>query len=591
MPNYNAPLRDLRFLYDEVIVGDKMQALPNFAEVDNDTITAILEEANRFCINELLPLNRNADENGCVWDDGQVTTPAGFKEAYKAFCESGFHSIVMDAEHGGQGLPKTLHLMIDEIICATNLSFGLYPGLSNGAYSALEAYASDEIKNVYFPKMAEGTWCATMCLTEPHCGTDLGMLRTKAEPEADGSYAISGTKIFISGGEHDLSDNILHLVLARTPDAPQGIRGISLFLVPKFLPSSDGSLASDINGVRCGSIEEKMGIHGASTCVMNFDGAKGFLIGDLNKGMRAMFKMMNTERVAVGMQGLGIAEAAYQGAVEYARERIQGRSLTGPKNSDKQADPILVHPDVRRMLLTIRANAEACRAFAVWLGLLLDTSSHSADDEQRKEAEELVALLTPIAKALMTDVGFESANLGMQVFGGHGYIREYGMEQLVRDARIAQIYEGTNGIQAMDLVGRKLPAEGGAYMKRFAALVQTFIAEHKADHGEFIEPLEQAGGHLLEATQHLMASAAADPNEVGAAAYDYMTLMGQVVLGLMWAKMAMVAKAKAGQEPYYDTKLKTARFFFSRLLPKTESLLAAVKSGAEPMMAFADDEF
>ncbi|MES9830403.1 MAG: acyl-CoA dehydrogenase C-terminal domain-containing protein [Candidatus Thiodiazotropha sp.] len=594
MLSYKAPLRDMRFIFDEVLDGSRLQALSGFEEVDPDTVEAILEEAGKFCENELLPLNRDGDEEGCRWEGGRVTTPKGFKEAYRSLCESGWNSIAMDADYGGQGLPKTLHLMIDEMICSTNLSFSLYPGLTNGAYAALATYASDEIKETYFPRMADGTWSASMCLTEPHCGTDLGLLRTRAVPQDDGSYRISGTKIFITAGEHDLTDNILHLVLARTPDAPKGIKGISLFLVPKILVGDDGS-PGEANGVTCGSIEHKMGIKASATCVLNFDDAKGFLIGDLNRGMRAMFKMMNTERVAVGVQGLGISEAAYQAAVGYARERIQGRALTGAKQPDMAADPLIVHPDVRRMLLTVRANTEGCRALAIWLGMQLDISVHEQDAGKRQEAEDLVALLTPVAKAYLTDVGFESAVLGQQVFGGHGYIREHGMEQLVRDARIAQIYEGANGIQAMDLVGRKLPAEGGRYLDRYFALIGAFINEYKSEGvlEEFVQPLVQAFGHLHEATDWLSRSAVENADEIGAAAYDYLCLIGQVTLALLWVQMAKTALAKQAEsgEVFYRTKLKTARFYMRRLLPQTQSLLASIKSGAASLMEFDEEEF
>jgi len=593
MPNYTPPIRDMRFVYDEVLNGSQLQELTGFEEVDVDTVEAILDEAGKFCVNEILPINRTGDEEECRWEDGQVTTPKGFKEAYSALCESGWNSISMDADYGGQGLPKTLHLMIDEMMSSVNMSFSLYPGLTNGAYVALASYASDELKQVYFPKMAEGTWSASMCLTEPHCGTDLGLLRTKAEPSDDGSYNITGTKIFITAGEHDLTENILHLVLARIPGAPAGVKGISLFLVPKIKLNDDGSLG-ELNGVSCGSIEHKMGIKASSTCVMNFDDATGYLVGDLNKGMRAMFKMMNTERLAVGIQGMGVSEAAYQGAVEYARERIQGRALTGAKQPEKAADPLTVHPDVRRLLLTIRANTEGCRVLAVWLGMQLDISTHEPDQNKRQQAEDLVALLTPVAKAFMTDVGFNSAVMGQQVLGGHGYIREHGMEQLVRDARIAQIYEGANGIQAMDLVGRKLPAEGGRYIKRYFAMIEEFIQQNQSGFAmqEFLTPLANSFQTLQTATGWLVNEAKGNPDEIGAAAYDYMTLMGQVTLAFLWGQMAKVAltKQEESDDPFYRTKLKTARFYMERVLPQTQSLLASIQSGSACMMDFEEDE-
>jgi alkylation response protein AidB-like acyl-CoA dehydrogenase len=594
MPNYTPPLRDMLFLYNEVLQGKYLQSLPGFEEVDAETVEAILEEAGKFCAQELLPLNRNGDEEGCHWDDGKVTTPKGFKEAYQLYTESGWCSLAMDPEYGGQGLPKTLNLMIDEMVCSCNLSFSLYPGLTNGAYAALMDYASDEIKQRFVAKMADGTWSATMCLTEPHCGTDLGLLRSKALRQDDGSYLISGTKIFITGGEHDLTDNILHLVLARTPDAPAGIKGISLFIVPKIRVNADGSLGA-ANGVSCGSLEHKMGIKGAATCVMNFDDAQGFLIGELNKGMRGMFKMMNTERVAMGIQGIGVGEASYQSAVEYAKERIQGRSLTGAKQPEQAADPLTVHPDVRRMLLTMRANTEGSRALAIWLGMLLDKSTHETDPMKKQQAEDLIALLTPIAKAYLTDLGFESTVLGQQVFGGHGYIREHGMEQLVRDARIAQIYEGTNGVQAMDLVGRKLNAENGRYLSTYLEIISGYIAENENDAAlqEFIQPLVEALSHLQQATDWLARAARNNMDEVGAAAYDYLRLAGLVTLAFMWAQMAQTALAASqhSDELFYKSKLKTARFFMQRLLPQTASLNITIQSGAALMMDYEENEF
>ena len=594
MSFYQPPVRDLRFLFEEVLEGARLQQLPGYEEVDADTVEAILEEAGKFCEGELQPINRNGDEEGCHFVNGMVTTPKGYKEAYQAFCGSGWNSIAMEADYGGQGLPKTIGLMIDEMMASTNMSFSLYPGLTTGAYTAMAAHASDEIKETYFPKMAEGTWSGTMCLTEPHCGTDLGLLRTKAIPNDDGSFRITGTKIFITAGEHDLTENILHLVLARTPDAPKGIKGISLFLVPKFKVGKDGGL-DERNGVHCGSIEHKMGIKASATCVMNFDDAEGYLIGGLNKGMQAMFKMMNTERVAVGIQGLGIAEAAYQGAVSYAHERLQGRSLTGAKQPEQAADPLIVHPDVRRMLLTIRANTQGCRALAVWLGTLLDVSAKSQAGEQRKEAEELVALLTPVAKAFMTDVGFESAVMGQQVFGGHGYIREHGMEQLVRDARITQIYEGTNGVQAMDLVGRKLPAEEGRYATRFFDLVQSFIDEHRHDSAlnEFTAPTAKALERLKKATGWLAKNGFQNPDHVGAGAVEYTRLFGLTVLAYLWARMSKQALAHLeGEDPdFYLAKVKTARFFMQRILPQTSAYYECVVAGGGTLMDFEDVAF
>lgn len=594
MPSYTPPLQDMLFLYNKVLDGNYLQTLSGYEDVDTDTVEAILEEAGKFCTQELLPINRNGDEESCHWDNGKVTTPEGFKEAYKAYTESGWGSLAMDPEYGGQGLPKTLHLMVDEMLCATNMSFSLYPGLTNGAYAALIDFASDEIKQRFIPKMAEGTWSASMCLTEPHSGTDLGLLRTKAIEQDDGHFSISGTKIFITAGEHDLTDNIIHLVLARTPDAPEGVKGVSLFIVPRNKINEDGS-SGNANGVSCGSLEHKMGIKASATCVMNFDDAEGFLVGEKNKGMRAMFKMMNTERVAVGIQGIGLAEASYQGAVEYAKERTQGRAATGAKNPEQSADPLTVHPDIRRMLLTMRANTEGCRALAIWLGTLLDKSARETNPTNRQQAEDLIAFLTPVAKAYMTDLGFETTVLGQQVLGGHGYIREHGMEQLVRDARITQIYEGTNGVQAMDLVGRKLSAENGRYLETYLSIISTFIDEHKKDEVllEFIQPLSKALLQFEQATNWLHNSTQINPNEVGAAAYDYLKLTGLITLAFLWAKMAKTASdaSQESKNTFYTSKLKTARFFMQRLLPQCLSLNASIQSGADLLMDFDDDEF
>ncbi len=594
MPNYKAPLRDLSFLLHEVLDGKHLKDLPGYEEVDQETVEAILEEAAKFCESELLPINREGDEEGCRFEDGAVITPKGYKEAYQVFCESGWGSLSMDPEYGGQGLPKVIHLMLDEMMSACNISFSLYPGLTNGAYTAMDAYASDELKAIYFPKMAEGSWSGTMCLTEPHCGTDLGLVRTKAEPNDDGSYRISGTKIFITAGDHDLTENILHLVLARTPDAPPGIKGISLFLVPKFLVNQDGSLGQ-ANQVSCGSIEHKMGIKASATCVINFDGAEGYLIGTLNKGMQAMFKMMNTERVAVGIQGLGLSEAAYQGALEYARERLQGRALTGAKQPEKSADPLTVHPDVRRMLLTMKSLTEGSRALAVWLGLLLDQSNKSQDADENQAASDLIALLTPVAKAFITDIGFESTVLGQQVFGGHGYVREHGMEQLVRDARIAQIYEGTNGVQAMDLVGRKLPAENGRYVYRFFELTDKYFKEQEGNNAmrEFLDPAAEAMAKLKQSTQWLSENAPNNPDHAGAAAVEYTRMFGLATLAYLWVKMAETAMTRQADNDtvFYRSKIKTARYFMQRVLPQIDALQSSVCAGANNMMDFTDEEF
>jgi butyryl-CoA dehydrogenase len=578
------------FAYYELHQGDALHQLPGFEELDRETLESILQEAGKFVSERLLPINRSGDEMGCSWTEGQVTTPDGFKEAYNDFVEAGWHSIAFDPDYGGQGLPKSLHMLVDEMICACNLSFSLYPGLTNGAWTALESYADPAMKERYFPKMAEGTWSGSMCLTEPHCGSDLGLLRTKAEPREDGSYRITGTKIFITAGEHDLTENIVHLVLARLPDAPAGIKGISLFVVPKILPDEAGELGQP-NSLSCGAIEHKMGIKASATCVMNFDGAQGWLVGEPHKGMRAMFKMMNTERLATGIQGLGIAEAAYQNAVAYAQERLQGRAPGGARLQDGPADPLTVHPDVRRMLLTMRALTEGCRALSIWVAQQIDLAARSPDTATRQDAQERVALLTPVVKAFFTDTGFQVANLGVQIFGGHGYIREHGMEQLVRDARIGQIYEGTNGVQAMDLVGRKLPMADGALIERFLLPVREFLKSSVDDEGmqEFSAPLSAAVERLESAAKTLLRRAES-AQEIGAGATDFLQLFGLTALAFMWARMAQISlRGSAGDEAlFYDAKLRTARFFMRRILPFSEAHFRAIEAGGECLMDFDD---
>jgi butyryl-CoA dehydrogenase len=579
------------FAYYELHQGEDLQQLPGYEELDRETLESILDEAGRFVSEQLLPINRSGDEAGCRWDEGRVTTPDGFKAAYDDFVEAGWNSIAFDPAYGGQGLPKSLHMLVDEMLCACNLSFSLYPGLTNGAWTALESYADPAMKACYFPKMAKGIWSGSMCLTEPHCGSDLGMLRTKAEPQEDGSYRITGTKIFITAGEHDLTENIIHLVLARLPDAPAGIKGISLFVVPKILPDEMGEPGVP-NSLSCGAIEHKMGIKASATCVLNFDEAKGWLVGKPNKGMRAMFKMMNTERLATGIQGLGIAEAAYQNAVAYARERMQGRGPVSAQQSHGPADPLTVHPDVRRMLLTMRALTEGCRALSVWVAQQIDLSVRSAEATVRQEAGERVALLTPVVKAFFTDSGFEVANLGVQVFGGHGYIREHGMEQLVRDARIAQIYEGTNGVQAMDLAGRKLPMADGTLIDRFLAPLRDFLKRQDGDEkmAEFTTPLAAAGERLERAAQTLQRRAAESPAETGAGAVDFLQLFGLTALAFMWARMAEIGLSKrSGDEAvFYDAKVRTARFFMRRILPRSEAHYRAIEAGGDCLMDFDD---
>ncbi|MEX5448510.1 acyl-CoA dehydrogenase C-terminal domain-containing protein [Stutzerimonas stutzeri] len=584
MADYQAPLRDMRFVLNEVFDAPKLwQALPALAEVvDAETADAILEEAGKITANSIAPLNRSGDEEGCRWDDGAVSTPAGYREAYQLYAEGGWVGVGGDPAFGGMGMPKVISAQVEEMMNSASLAFGLYPMLTSGACLSIYAHASEELKQKYLPNMYAGVWSGSMCLTEPHAGTDLGIIRTKAEPQADGSYKVSGTKIFITGGEHDLTDNIIHLVLAKLPDAPAGSRGISLFLVPKVLVNDDGSLG-ERNSLSCGSIEHKMGIQASATCVMNFDGATGWMVGEPNKGLAAMFTMMNYERLGVGIQGLATGERSYQSAIEYARERIQSRAPTGPVAQDKAADPIIVHPDVRRMLLTMKALNEGGRAFSSYVALQLDIAKFSDDEAARQRAEAQVALLTPVAKAFLTDMGLETTVHGQQVFGGHGFIREWGQEQLVRDCRITQIYEGTNGIQALDLVGRKIVGSGGTMYQAFVDEIRAFVASAGADLSEFTEPLKAALDNLDELTAWVIDQAKANPNEIGAASVEYLHVFGYTAYAYMWARMATVALAKQGEGEFYQSKLGTARFYFARLLPRIHSLTASVKAGSESL--------
>ncbi|EPU1524621.1 acyl-CoA dehydrogenase C-terminal domain-containing protein [Pseudomonas aeruginosa] len=593
MPEYNAPLRDMRFLLNDVFDAPALwQRLPRLAErIDADTADAILEEAAKVTGGLLAPLNRSGDEEGAQWQDGAVRTPAGFREAYATYAEGGWVGLTGNPAHGGMGMPKMLAVQFEEMMYAANASFSLYSTLSAGACLALDAHGSEELKNRYLPNMYAGTWAGSMCLTEPHAGTDLGIIRTKAEPQADGSYRISGTKIFITGGEQDLTENIIHLVLAKLPDAPAGSRGISLFLVPKFLVGDDGALGAR-NAVHCGSIEHKMGIKASATCVMNFDGASGWLVGEVNKGLAAMFTMMNYERLSIGIQGIGCAEMSYQSAVAYARERLQSRAPTGPVARDKAADPIIVHPDVRRMLLTMKALTEGGRAFSTYVGQQLDLAKYAEDQEERSQAEALVALLTPVAKAFFTDTGLESCVFGQQVFGGHGYIREWGQEQLVRDVRIAQIYEGTNGIQALDLMGRKVVANGGLFLSIFSREVRAFAAGANAELAEFVTPLLTALDLLDNLTQGIVARAGNDPREIGAASVEYLHLFGYTAYAYLWARMAAAALRQREVDPsFHDGKLATARFYFARILPRVHSLAAAVEAGSESLYGLEAEQF
>jgi len=596
MPSYKAPLEDVNFLLNDVFQIDRYNNLPGFSDASADVREAILSEAAKFAEEVLQPLNRVGDLEGCVrHDDGSVTTPKGFKEAFRQFAAGGWLGLSAPAEYGGQGLPVTLTQTIAEFQTAANMAFGMYPGLTQGAIAALLVHGTEEQKKTFIPRMVAGEWTGTMNLTEPHCGTDLGLLRTRAVKQPDGSYKITGTKIFISAGEHDLADNIVHLVLARIEGAPAGTKGISLFVVPKRLINADGSLGGS-NGVSCGSIEHKMGIHGNSTCVMNYDGATGWLVGAENKGMQAMFVMMNEARLGVGVQGLAMSEVAYQNAAIYARERLQGRALSGPQAPDKPADPIIVHPDIRRILLSIRAFNEAARAMVVWTSLKSDIAHRSADEKERQAAEDQLGLMTPVLKGVLTDTGFANTVLAQQVFGGHGYIAEQGMEQFVRDARIAMIYEGANGIQALDLVGRKLPRDGGRAVMAFFGEVGAYAKEHGGDEAmaPFIAPLSTALGHLQQATMWLMQNAMAKPDNAGAAATDYMKLFGLVTFGYMWARMAKVAQDKiaAGDgSAYLKTKLVTGRFFVERLLPETALHLARIQSGCATTMELPAEAF
>ena len=597
MPTYTAPTRDTRFLVNELLDLASYGNLPGFEMASPDVTDAVITEGGKFCAEVLAPINQSGDQEGCTrHEDGSVTTPKGFKEAFKQFREAGWGTLAQPEEFGGQGLPHVLGFVMEEFISSANQAFGMYPGLTNGAISALIAKGTQEQKEMYLPKMVSGEWTGTMNLTEPQCGTDLGMIRTKAEPKGDGSYSITGTKIFISAGEHDLSDNIIHLVLAKTPGAPDSTKGISLFVVPKFLVNEDGSVG-ERNGVMCGSIEHKMGIHANSTCVLNYDGATGWLVGEENKGLAAMFIMMNAARLGVGMQGLSQAEVAYQNAVAYALDRRQGRALTGPAEPEAQADPIFVHPDVRRMLMDAKAFTEGMRALSLWGALLVDLTHKAQTEEERAEADAMIGLLTPVIKGYGTDKGYEVATNMQQVFGGHGYIEEWGMSQFVRDARIAQIYEGTNGVQAMDLCGRKLAQKGGAAIQAYFKAVGDDIAAAKDDDdlGAMAEALEKALGQQQAATMWFMQNAMQNPNHLGAGAHHYMHIMGIVTLGWMWLRMAKVAQTALASDTddkaFYEAKLATARYYMDRFLPDVGALRRKLEAGADSLMALDEAAF
>ncbi|WP_067515449.1 acyl-CoA dehydrogenase C-terminal domain-containing protein [Endozoicomonas ascidiicola] len=593
MPDYKAPLRDIRFVRDELLgYAEHYASIPEGEDATPDMVDAILEEGAKFCEQVLSPLNRVGDEEGCTLTENGVKTPTGFKEAYQQFVEGGWPSLASDAEFGGQGLPASLGIVLSELMGESNWSWGMYPGLSHGAMNTLEAHGTTEQKETYLTKLISGEWTGTMCLTEPHCGTDLGILKTKATPEEDGSYRISGTKIFISAGDHDMAENIVHIVLARLPGAPEGTKGISLFIVPKFRSDAIG----ESNGVTCGSLEHKMGIHGNATCVMNFDDATGYLIGEPNKGLNAMFTFMNSARLGTGVQGLAHAEIAYQGAVRYARDRLQMRSLTGPKNPDGPADPIIVHPDVRRMLLTVKAFAEGNRAMIYYVAKLADLT-HSKDAEVAKQADLEMGFLTPIVKAFITETGFEAANLGMQCYGGHGFISEWGMEQNVRDSRISMLYEGTTGIQALDLLGRKVLMTQGATMKPFTKVVHKFCQAQADNEGlqEFIKPLAALNKEWGDVTMQIGMKAMQNKEEVGAASVDYLMYSGYVTLAYFWAQMAQTAKEALAngttETGFYQAKIQTAQFYFQRILPRAQMHKACFESGADNLMAIKEEDF
>ncbi len=591
MPAYTPPLRDMQFVLHEVLhVTEDLRAIPRHAEVDADTINAVLEEGGKFAAEVTFPLNISGDAEGCTLDQAthEVRAPKGFKEAYAQFLEGGWAALSCDPEYGGQGLPFVVNQCFYEMLNSANQAWTMYPGLSHGAYECLHAHGTPEQKQLYLPKLTSGEWTGTMCLTEPHCGTDLGLLRTKAEPQADGTYKLNGTKIFISAGEHDLAPNIVHLVLARLPDAPAGSKGISLFAVPKFNVQADGSIGSR-NGIHCGGLEHKMGIHANATCQMILDDAVGTLVGQPNKGLQAMFVMMNAARLGVGNQSLGLTEVAFQNALAYAKDRLQMRSLSGPKAKDKPADPIIVHPDVRKMLLTAKANAEGGRALLCFCSVLLDKELYHPDEKVRKDSGELLALLTPIVKAFLTDNGFQSAVACQQVFGGHGYIKEWGMEQFVRDARINMIYEGTNTVQSLDLLGRKVLGNNGASLKKFGKLVAALVEEEGVNEkmAEFINPLAYLGDQMTKFTTEIGFKGFQNADEVGAAAVDYLRVAGHLVFGYFFARMASVALRQIAQgntDPFYQAKLQTARFYFARLFPETAMLMRTARTGCRVLM-------
>ncbi len=596
MPSYKAPIRDMKFILHEMLNISDLAKYDQFSELDTDLVDAILEEGSKFTEEVLTPLNIVGDHEGCKRHaDGSVTTPTGFRDAYKTLVENGWTSITRDPNYGGQGLPGLMGIPVGEMQTSANMAFSMYPGLTGGAIKAISVGGSDDQKQTFLPKMISGEWCGTMNLTEPHCGTDLGLLKTKAVKQSDGSYKITGQKIFISAGEHDMTDNIIHLVLARTEDAPAGVKGISLFIVPKFI-LDDNENPGERNEVSCGALEEKMGIHGNSTCVMNFDGATGYMIGEENKGLKVMFVMMNEARIGVGMQGLGQSEVAYQNAVLYARDRLQGRSLTGPKNENGPADPIIVHPDVRRMLMETRAFNEAGRALLYWAAKQEDIERHSSDEKEVERADDILGLLTPVVKGYLTDKAMASTIDCQQVFGGHGFIEEWGMSQFVRDCRITLIYEGANGIQALDLVGRKLGRNGGRALMTLNSEIDAFVAEHEGNEelADFMKELKTAKGKLTEGTMWLMQNGMTNPDNAGAGSVDYMHMLGLTVFAYLWARMAVVSQKAindGSNEDFYTNKLITGRYFIARMLPMVDAHLAKIKTGAAPVMALSAEAF
>jgi len=591
MPTYTPPLRDMQFVMHELLGAvEELQKIPRYADLDRDTVNAVLEEGGKFASEVLLPLNITGDTEGCTLNiaDHSVSTPAGFKQAYQQYIEAGWAALACETEYGGQGLPQVVNQLFYEMLNSANQAWAMYPGLTHGAYAALHAHGTPEQKSTYLPKMTSGEWTGSMCLTEPHCGTDLGLMRTKAEAQPDGTYKITGNKIFISAGEHDLAENIVHLVLARLSDAPPGIKGVSLFIVPKFLVRADGT-PGERNAVHCIGLEHKMGIHANATCQIALDGAVGTLVGEPNKGMQAMFVMMNAARLGVGNQSLGLSEVAYQNALAYAKDRIQMRSLTGNKAKDKPADPIIVHPDVRKMLLTAKAYAEGARALQTFCALLLEKEHHHPDEKVRKESGEMLALLTPIVKAFITDNGWLSTSACLQVFGGHGYVKEWGMEQFVRDARINLIYEGTNTIQSLDLLGRKILSNQGATLRKFGKLVAQLVEEEGVNEkmAEFITPIATLGDQMVKLTTEIGFKGLQNPDEVGGASVDYLRVAGHLVFGYFWARMAQLALreiAAGNTDKFYLAKLQTARFYFAKLFPETTSLMRTVRSGSKVLM-------